>query len=211
MGNVKLSDLEGSVTEVAVIVGDASAPDGTVAGGVYVAASVGEPGTTSSVPHREQLAPPAVRVQFTPALAESLDTVAVSVIGPPPAGWSLNLFVMMTLIGMSAGAIENVKLSDAEGLVTEVAVIVGDAFASVGPSAGGIYVAVNVGEAPGVSFPHLGEQFVPPAVRAQVTPALAKSLDTVAVSVTGPSPAFCVENLDAMLTVIAGVIEKSMA
>jgi hypothetical protein len=71
MANVKLSLFVGSVTEVAVMVGEASEPEGGIEGGVYVAVSVGLAGALS-VPHEgEQLTPFAVNAQVTPAPATS--------------------------------------------------------------------------------------------------------------------------------------------
>ncbi len=67
------------------------------------------------------------------------------------------------------------KLSVLDVLVTDVAVIVGEAFAPVGAVAGGVYKAAKLGASEGASVPQAGAQFEPPAVKAQVTPAPALS------------------------------------
>jgi hypothetical protein len=131
----KLSLFVGSVTETAVIVGDAFAALGEAVGGVYVALKVGEAGILN-VPHAgEHATPPAVNDQETPALAASFVTVAFTGTAGPPAVCAPNLFVMFTTIGWF---IVKLKLSFFVVSVTDVAVIVGDAFAPAGALVGGV-------------------------------------------------------------------------
>jgi hypothetical protein len=107
---------------------------------------------------------------------------------------------------------ENVKLSDFDVFVTDVAEIVGVAFAPVGSVAGGAYRAESTGElVDEVSVPQAGEQLLPPAVNAQVTPALAGSPVTVAFNCTCEPLAVIVENLLVMLTPSPGRIWKLKA
>jgi hypothetical protein len=84
-----------------------------------------------------QFAPPAVRVQVTPAAAVSFDTEAFTVTGEEPVMIVANLFVIETTIGLGE-RIEKLKLSLAVVSVTEVAVMVGDALAPVGIMVGGV-------------------------------------------------------------------------
>lgn len=211
---LKLSLFVGSVggaaTDVAVIMGEASAPLGVAVGGAYVAVNVGAAGATK-VPQAvgvEQLWPLAFdRVQETPELLGSFETVAFNTTGGPPAACFVNLFVMVTAI---PGTMVKLKLSIEEFSLTEVAVIVGEAFAPVGSVAGGVYVALKVGPAGGTKVPQSAGQGAPAeVVRVQETPALGGSLVTVAVNTTDGPPAVCVVNLFVMLTLTAGRIEKS--
>lgn len=94
------------------------------------------------------------------------------------------------------------KLSLFVGSVTEIAEIVGAAFAPDGAAVGGVYVAEKLGAALGVRVPHAdaGEQDPPAVPRVQVTPAPVVSLFTMALTRIEEPPAIAVENLFEMAT-----------
>jgi hypothetical protein len=204
MLNEKVSLFVVSVTDVAVIVGEAFAPVGAVVGGVYVAEKLGA-ALAVSVPHvGEQAAPPTVNAQVTPAFAASFVTTTFIVTVGPLTVCVANLFEIVTTMG--GEAIVKLKLEDFDGSATDAAAIVGEAFVPVGAVAGGVYAAVRLGDALGVRVPQAGEQLAPPAVSVQEIPELVTSLVMVAVRFTVGPPAVCVVNVGAMLTPMGGVI-----
>ena len=93
-------------TLVAVIVGFVLAPEGYVAGGVYIAEKLGAAAGVNVPQTGEQLAPPAVRVHVTPAFGGSFITVALTWTADEPLRIELNLLVIWTL---ACGMILNVN------------------------------------------------------------------------------------------------------
>src|SRR6516225_4969347 len=135
MLNEKLSPLLGSVTDVAVMVGVTSAPDGAAAGGAKDAERLGA-GLGVKVPHPGAHGPVLLaNVHVTPAFAPSLVTVTLTGWAGPPTVADENLLVMLTEIG--GATIVKLKLSVLLGSAAEAAVIVGEARAPAGTLAGG--------------------------------------------------------------------------
>ena len=137
MVNANESFLEESVTEIAVIVGFANDPPGTIIGGVYFALKLGDP-TALSVPQSGlHGTPAAVNVHTTPAAGGSFKTVAFTLTAGAPISCAVNLLVIVTATGGTPVEIENVKLANLIGEATEVAVITGFCAGPVGIVAGG--------------------------------------------------------------------------
>jgi|SRR5271163_2604097 len=87
---------------------------------------------------------------------------------------------------------------------TEVAVMVGAALAPTGRTVGGVYTADRLGTAAGIRVPQFGEQGALLAVKAQVRPALVKSLLTEALTLTAGPPMDCEANLLRIATEMGG-------
>lgn len=126
----------GSATDVAVMVGEAAAPLGAVAGGAYEAERLGEAAGVRVPQVPVQSTPPTVKVQESPAFVKSFVIVAFTGTAEAPTAIVLNLLVMETDIG--GATIVKLKLSDLVGSTIEEAAIVGEAFAPLGGMVGGL-------------------------------------------------------------------------